>query len=85
MYSIEFTKVAGQQLMTMPRNMACNVRAKINLLAQDPYATNPNVRKLAGRDGCRLRVGDWRILYRVEADRLVIVVMNIKPRRSAYQ
>ncbi|RZT39066.1 type II toxin-antitoxin system RelE family toxin [Cupriavidus agavae] len=85
MYQIEFTRQAAQQLVSMPRNVASNIRARIDLLAQDPYAANANVRKLAGREGFRLRVGDWRVLYHIQSGRLVIVVLNIKPRGSAYQ
>ncbi|WP_454727529.1 MULTISPECIES: type II toxin-antitoxin system RelE family toxin [Cupriavidus] len=85
MYAVEFTRQAAQALKTMPRNMAATIRAKIDALAVDPYAPNPNASKLAGRDGYRLRVGDWRVLYQIENGRLVIVVLAIKPRGGAYQ
>ena len=51
MYAIEFTKQAVQALTAMPRNIAITIRAKIDALAIDPYAPNPNAKKLAGRDG----------------------------------
>ncbi|MDQ0143600.1 Flp pilus assembly protein CpaB [Cupriavidus necator] len=35
----------------MPRNLAETLVAKIRVLAVDPYAPNPNAKKLAGRDG----------------------------------
>jgi len=85
MYALEFTKQAVQALKAMPRNVAITVRAKIDALAIDPYAPNPNAKKLAGRDGYRLRVGDWRVLYQIEDGRVVIVVLAIKPRGGAYK
>ncbi|MGN5480512.1 type II toxin-antitoxin system RelE family toxin [Cupriavidus basilensis] len=85
MHAIEFTKQAAQALKAIPRNMAITIREKINALAVDPYAPNPNARKLAGRDGYRLRVGDWRVLYQIEDRRLVIVVLAVKPRGDAYK
>ena len=85
MHAIEFTKQAAQALKAMPRNMAITIREKINALAVDPYAPNPSARKLAGRDGYRLRVGDWRVLYQIEDRRLVIVVLAVKPRGDAYK
>ncbi|GJG96988.1 type II toxin-antitoxin system RelE/ParE family toxin [Cupriavidus pauculus] len=84
-HEITFTKQATQLMLAMPRNIALNIRAKIDLLAVDPYAPNNNVRKLAGREAFRLRVGDWRVIYRIEAGQLVIIVLTIKSRGSAYQ
>ena len=52
---------------------------------RDPHASNNNVKKLAGGEGYRLRVGDWRVLYELEDERLVIVVVKIKPRGEAYK
>ena len=61
------------------------IRGKLDQLAQDPYARNPNVTKLQGRPGYRLRVGDWRIIYELEDDRLVILVLKIALRGGAYR
>ncbi|WP_244222581.1 type II toxin-antitoxin system RelE family toxin [Cupriavidus lacunae] len=84
-HAIEFSRQAAQALKAMPRNVATIIRTKLDALAADPYAPNPNARKLAGRDGYRLRVGDWRVLYQIEHGRLVIMVLAIKPRGGAYQ
>lgn len=85
MHAIEFTRQAAQALKAMPRNVAATIRAKIDVLATNPYAPNPNATRLAGRPGYRLRVGDWRVLYQIEDGRLVILVVAICPRGSAYQ
>ncbi|ACR28366.1 type II toxin-antitoxin system RelE family toxin [Burkholderia glumae] len=85
MYSVEFTKQAAQALKAMPRDVAMRIRSKIDALAVDPYAPNPNAKKLTGIEGYRLRVGDWRVLYEIEDDRIVIVVLAIKPRGGAYK
>ncbi|MFJ4290216.1 type II toxin-antitoxin system RelE/ParE family toxin [Cupriavidus sp. NPDC089707] len=85
MYAIEFTRQAAQTLKAIPRNLAATIVAKVNVLAADPYAPNPNARKLAGRNGYRLRIGDWRVLYEIEDGRLVILVLAISPRGGAYK
>jgi mRNA interferase RelE/StbE len=69
----------------MSRNTARLIREKLDQLAQDPYARNPNLTRLQGRPGYRLRVGDWRIIYEIENDRLVILVLKIAPRGGAYR
>ena len=49
------------------------------------FLSAPNVKKLTGRDGYRLRVGGWRVLYEINDGKLVIVVLAIKPRGGAYE
>lgn len=85
MYRIVFAKRANQILRKMSRNRARLIREKLDQLAQDPYARNPNVTKLQGRPGYRLRVGDWRVIYEIEDDRLVILVLKIAPRGGTYR
>ena len=85
MYEILFTKQADRALRKMSRNTARLIREKLGQVAQDPYARNPNVTKLQGRPGYRLRVGDWRVIYELEDDRLVILVLKIAPRGGVYR
>ncbi len=61
------------------------IRSKIDLLAQDPYAANNNVKKLVGRPGYRLRVGDWRVIYDLDDGLRVLAVERIAPRGGAYE
>lgn len=85
MYKIEYKQQAVKTLLKMPRNTARLVKEKIEHLARSPYAVNNNVKRLEGVGGYRLRVGDWRVLYEIVDDRLVIVVVKIKPRGDAYK
>ena len=66
----------------MPRNVAAIIQKKISALAVDPYAPNNNVAKLQGRPGYRLRVGDWRVIYGLEPQKLL--VLAVLPRGGAY-
>ncbi len=85
MYKIEYQQEAIKSLLKMPRNTARLIREKIEHLALSPYAANNNVKRLEGVGGYRLRVGDWRVLYEIIDDRLVIVVVKIRPRGDAYK
>lgn len=59
------------------------IRQKIEALAENPSAMAANVIRLQGRTDFRLRVQDWRIIFRFEENRLLI--MDVKPRGAAYE
>lgn len=84
MYQIEYSKQSIRVLRRMPTNTAMLIRSKIETVAQDPFAA-PGVKKLVGRDGYRLRVGDWRVLYFLDGQRLRVLVTEIGPRGGIYQ
>lgn len=85
MHSITYTKRALSTLQSIPKNTARLIREKIHRLAESPYQTSQNIKKLQGRPGYRLRVGDWRVIYEVEDEQLVILVLDIGPRGDIYQ
>lgn len=58
------------------------IRQKIEQLATDPASLAANVKKLQGRDESRLRVQDWRVIFRIEGE--VLHVDDIGPRGSIY-
>jgi mRNA interferase RelE/StbE len=60
------------------------IRRVIRSLANDPRPGG--VKKLIGYDNLyRIRVGDWRVIYAIEDDRLIILVLEISPRGGAYR
>ena len=85
MYSVAFTKEALKTLRRIPRNVANLIREKIDTIAADPYAPHNNVTKLVGRPGYRLRIGDWRVIYNLQDEQLVILVIKIRPRGDVYE
>jgi mRNA interferase RelE/StbE len=85
MFRIEYSREAIKALMRMPRNTADRIKAKIDGLAVDPYAPNNNVKRLQGSDDYRLRVGDWRVIYSLRDEQLVVEVVKVRPRGGAYE
>jgi mRNA interferase RelE/StbE len=85
MYSVIFAKSAIKSLRKMPRNLAELLRAKLEMIAMDPYASHTNVTKLQNRPGYRLRVGDWRVIYEIQDDELIILVIKVGPRGDIYR
>ena len=84
MYSVEYSKQSIRALRRMPANTAMLIRNKITSLALDPFVAQ-GVKKLAGRDEYRLRVGNWRVLYVLENRQLKVLIMDIEPRGGIYQ
>jgi len=79
MWRLEFSREALKALLRMPRDQALRVRSKLNALARDPYNA-PNVKKLTEQPGFRLRVGDWRVVYLLDEERIVIQVIRVAQR-----
>lgn len=82
MKEIRYTKSALRALRKMPANTSTLIRAKIEAFAQNPNALNNNVKTLKGREGFRLRVGDWRVI--MDNQGKVLAVLEIGHRSSVY-
>ena len=83
MYSVEYTRDAAKTLARLPRNTRELIRSKVEAMAAAPTDAQ-YVKKLVGRPGYRLRVGDWRVIYDIEAGRLVVRVLEIGARGGIY-
>jgi mRNA interferase RelE/StbE len=82
-YRIEVRPAAARQLRKLDLQTARRVQGAIALLADDPRP--PASRPLTGRPAWRVRVGDYRVIYTIEDDRLVVVVITIGHRRDVYR
>lgn len=81
MKPITYRPAAQKALRRMPRNTATRIVSKIEAYATDPASQANNVKALRGREGIRLRVGDWRVIMH---DGEVLDVLNVAPRGGAY-
>lgn len=82
-YRIEVRPAAARQLRKLDPQTARRIQGVIALLADDPRP--PASRPLTGRPAWRVRVGDYRVIYTIEDDRLVVVVITIGHRRDIYR
>jgi len=81
-YRIELRPAAVRALRKLDPQVRGRVQGVIALLAEDPRP--PAARALRGRPGLRVRVGDYRIIYTVADDVLVVVVVTLGHRRDVY-
>ena len=82
-YRIELRPAAVRALKKIHPEDKERVQGAIALLGQDPRP--PKAIALSGRPGYRVRVGDYRIVYTIQDDVLLVVVVNLRHRRDIYQ
>lgn len=82
-FRIELRPAAIRALKKIHPEDKERIQGAIALLGQDPRP--PKAIALSGRPGYRVRVGDYRIIYTIQDDVLLIVVVNVGHRRDIYQ
>ena len=83
-YRIEVAPSAARQLRKLDPVARRRVQAALELLAQDPRPSG--AKKLAGGDGeWRVRTGDYRIIYEIRDDVLLVLVLAFGHRREVYR
>jgi mRNA interferase RelE/StbE len=82
-YKIIINKSASKELSKLPLEAIDRIQQAINALATDPRPAN--FKKLKGFKGLyRIRTGDYRIIYRIEDNALIIEVVRIGDRKDIY-
>jgi mRNA interferase RelE/StbE len=82
-YRIELRPAAARALRKLDPVIRGRIQGAIALLAKDPRP--PAARALQGRPGLRVRIGDYRIIYTVHDDLVLIVVVTLGHRRDVYE
>ena len=83
-HSLEFAARAYRQFAKLDRQAQQRLAPAIDALADDPRP--PGCVKLAGADDLyRIRVGAYRVVYAIEDDRLVVLVVKVGHRRDVYR
>ena len=81
-YKIEIKKSATKEIAKLPKNILKRILNKIQSLSSDP---RPNgCKKLTADEKYRVRVGDHRILYSIEDEKLIVYVVKVGHRKKVY-
>ena len=83
MFQVTYAAQARKVLRKMQPQMAQRIWDAIGKLAEDPDRTDLDIKKLVGREGFRLRVGDWRVIY--TKDGQILAIERIAPRGGVYK
>ncbi len=84
-YQVKLTKRAFKDLSALDRATQRRIDQRLLKLQTEPFS--PDAEKLSGikEDWFRVRVGDYRILYDVRSESLVVLVIRIGHRREIYK
>ncbi len=82
-YRMLFRASVAADLRFIPNKDVARILARIRKLADEPRAVD--CEKLSGRERYRVRVGVYRIIYEIEDDAFVVVVVKVAHRREVYR
>ena len=83
MYELVVRARVRKSLVRLPKNVYRRVFNTIEGLREEPRP--PGCRKLSDREGWRLRVGDYRIIYEIDDEERVVTVLQVGHRRDVYR
>lgn len=83
-YALEFTSSALREYRTLEKQARRRIAGRITQLSDNLFPHGS--KKLGGKpDHIRIRVGDYRVIYRVDGRRVVVVIVRVAHRREVYR
>lgn len=79
MGEVVFSRAATHQWLKLPRQLRERIGKKLDAFAATGHG---DIKKLKGQAGARLRIGDWRVIFYEDGDRIVVVAVG--HRREIY-
>ncbi len=83
-YRIELQPQPRKALAKLPRNVADRLITEIESLADDPRPSGC-IKLKGSREAYRIRVGDYRVIYEIDDDRLIVLVVRVAHRKDVYR
>jgi len=82
-YKIFIKPSAAKELKRIPQKELKRITSKIQTLSEEPRPHG--CEKLSAQERYRLRQGNYRIVYSIEDDKLIVYVVKIAHRRDVYK
>jgi mRNA interferase RelE/StbE len=82
-YVAVLSKMAQKQLDKLPDNIAVPILESIGYLEENPRPQG--YKKLKGRPGYRIRVGNYRVIYDILDNQLLVEIITLGHRKDIYQ
>ncbi len=85
MYNIIINRKAQKKLKSLSRSTKAKITGDIKLLGLDPEDARLDVKKLKGKIGYRMKIGQWRVLFDKDETLRVIAIEKIGARGDVYK
>jgi len=83
-YKVLFKRSADRALKKLPQDLQRRIAGEAALLANNPRPAG--VVKMAGDENLwRIRIGDYRVVYEIHDDRLIVLVLRVAHRKDVYR
>jgi mRNA interferase RelE/StbE len=82
-YRLAFKKSVSKDLRSIPNEQVARILKRIEALQDDPRP--PGSEKLSGQERYRIRQGIYRIVYEIADDILIVTVVKVGHRKTAYR
>lgn len=82
-YTVEILRKAQKQLAQIEQMDRERIVEAVERLADNPRP--PGCKRLSGRPAWRIRIGSYRVIYEIQDDRLLVMVVTIGNRREVYR
>jgi mRNA interferase RelE/StbE len=82
-YRLDYYPAATRAIEKLPRQLQRRILDRLESLKENPRP--PRSIKLTGQDAYRIRVGDYRIIYTIQDQRLIVLVIDVGHRRDVYR
>jgi mRNA interferase RelE/StbE len=85
-YAFRWRERAVRSLRATPQSAALTILRALTPLGDDPRRQDADIKKMVGyADRYRLRVGDYRVIYEIADEQLIILIVGVGHRREAYR
>lgn len=82
-YRVEYTPAAARQIRKLNKTVQARLKTQIAMLSENPRPHGS--KKLKGfENSYRIRVGDYRVIYEIHDDVLLVLIMKMGPRQDVY-
>jgi mRNA interferase RelE/StbE len=82
-YTILIERYAQKQIMKLDKKAIPIIKSAIAALADNPRPYG--YKKLKGEEAYRIRIGDYRIIYEIDDDKIIVTVVSVGHRKNIYK